>query len=425
MVEVTKVDQAPHFILQEGSNAGGGFFAIDKPLYYRSADGSLVPIGDNVDLTANFTYTSTGAGHLNGAVYSNDGKGNIRITFNTADPGPPPTPTAVTGDTLTWNNSGAMGKLYDEAGNEFIPGTATFDGTNWQYYGTSYVTANIKGHIYTPNGNHREINLMNYKINVEAGINAGPPDDREIFHINGADIDPAFTDNLVVWNGGTKALGGIDMRTPALQAGDKTVLSFGAAVPAVGNNAQRIEIDYNFKNIDGKLVGNGSHTFTFAPGTMDNRTRDIKFFTMDQETGVVQDGTMTFKTNTLGTANTPPNVAAKFDYEEGLFGFVEELAGTIDTGRLPQVGNKLVGIDSRLKELLYYRSTVGARINRLDLQENRLKYAEESLTDLLSKTEDADQAKVIMELKMQENVFNSSLAAGARIIQPTLMDFLR
>jgi flagellar hook-associated protein 3 FlgL len=34
-------------------------------------------------------------------------------------------------------------------------------------------------------------------------------------------------------------------------------------------------------------------------------------------------------------------------------------------------------------------------------------------------------AEVIMNLKMQENVYRASLSAGARIIQPSLVDFLR
>ena len=42
-----------------------------------------------------------------------------------------------------------------------------------------------------------------------------------------------------------------------------------------------------------------------------------------------------------------------------------------------------------------------------------------------SNAEDVDFAEVIMNQKMAEAVYQASLAAGARIIQPTLMDFLR
>ena len=69
--------------------------------------------------------------------------------------------------------------------------------------------------------------------------------------------------------------------------------------------------------------------------------------------------------------------------------------------------------------------TVGARVNRLELQQSRLESIQETFTSLLSKTEDANMAEVIMQLQLQENVYRASLAAGARIIQPSLLDFLR
>ena len=42
-----------------------------------------------------------------------------------------------------------------------------------------------------------------------------------------------------------------------------------------------------------------------------------------------------------------------------------------------------------------------------------------------SDAEDVDMADVIMYLKMAEAVYQAALSAGARVIQPSLMDFLR
>jgi flagellar hook-associated protein 3 FlgL len=44
---------------------------------------------------------------------------------------------------------------------------------------------------------------------------------------------------------------------------------------------------------------------------------------------------------------------------------------------------------------------------------------------MLSDNEDVDLEKVITDLKTQESVHRAALAVGARIIQPTLVDFLR
>ncbi|MNI64626.1 flagellar hook-associated protein FlgL [compost metagenome] len=67
----------------------------------------------------------------------------------------------------------------------------------------------------------------------------------------------------------------------------------------------------------------------------------------------------------------------------------------------------------------------GARTNRVELMQNRLESEDFSLTKLQSKTEDADIAEVIIQSNIASNVYQASLATGAKIITPTLVDFIR
>lgn len=415
-IEVKRVDHAPHFFVQPGSDQNGLTFTVDQPIYRKDASGNLIPLSDGEDLTGNFNYTGTG---LNSITYNISASGETSITIDTSGTaGPPPIPPAAGGANFILNNDFGgpdLGKLYDAQGNEYIPAQAAFNGTSgeWEYHGVSKITADVKGHIYTLDGEHKEISLNDIELNMEAG--AGDT----IFTIRAADIAPGFTDDLVIWNAGTSALGGIDARNPQLAAGDKTIISFAAADAVAGS--QKLTTEYNFRNLDGKQIGHGSHSFVFDPATLDNQIKELEFFTLDQETGLIQDGSFSLQTNTLGTAPT----AAEFTYQAGVFGYMDDLINKIQAGRLPQVGDQLAGADTRMQELLYHRSTIGARINRLELQESRLTSTQESLTDLLASNEDADLAQVTMELKMQENVYRAALAAGARIITPTLVDFLR
>ncbi|WP_078378891.1 flagellar hook-associated protein FlgL [Sutcliffiella halmapala] len=71
------------------------------------------------------------------------------------------------------------------------------------------------------------------------------------------------------------------------------------------------------------------------------------------------------------------------------------------------------------------RSELGARYNRLELVDDRIAYQEVVATRILSDNEDADIERVITELTSQESVHRASLGVGARIIQPSLLDFLR
>lgn len=111
--------------------------------------------------------------------------------------------------------------------------------------------------------------------------------------------------------------------------------------------------------------------------------------------------------------------------DHGIFTMMDNLAANIETGDSTGINTALGNLDSKINDLLYTRATIGAKTNRLDLQKNRLESTQTSYTSLLSENEDADMAEVIMNLKMEENVYQASLAAGARIIQPSLVDFLK
>lgn len=88
-------------------------------------------------------------------------------------------------------------------------------------------------------------------------------------------------------------------------------------------------------------------------------------------------------------------------------------------------GADLEAIDQAMDTVLRARAEVGGRVNRLELVNDRLDYQRINVTRLLSETEDADMAETVMKLKMEENVYRASLAANARIILPSLLDFLR
>jgi len=71
------------------------------------------------------------------------------------------------------------------------------------------------------------------------------------------------------------------------------------------------------------------------------------------------------------------------------------------------------------------RAEVGAKINRLDLVNNRIDDNLLNVKKLNSKNEDIDLAKLVTDLKMSESVYRASLSSAARVIQPSLVDFVK
>lgn len=82
-------------------------------------------------------------------------------------------------------------------------------------------------------------------------------------------------------------------------------------------------------------------------------------------------------------------------------------------------------VDGMMDDLLTERADVGARQNRAELMNDRLETQELISTKQMSLNEDIDFEKVITEMISQESVHRAALSVGARIIQPSLVDFLR
>jgi flagellar hook-associated protein 3 FlgL len=87
-------------------------------------------------------------------------------------------------------------------------------------------------------------------------------------------------------------------------------------------------------------------------------------------------------------------------------------------------GLLLEGMDESILELLNHRSTVGARHIRLESTDQRLVGLDLNFTELLSGVEDADITKLVTDLAAFENNYQASMIATAKIIQPSLLNFL-
>ena len=97
-------------------------------------------------------------------------------------------------------------------------------------------------------------------------------------------------------------------------------------------------------------------------------------------------------------------------------------ASTFDSTAFSNLRNTL---DTATNALSTEITRFGAKANRLEMTTNSLENSQTALKELISYTEDADVASLIVDLQHQENVLQSSLKTGAMVIQQTLLDFLR
>ncbi|MDR7235707.1 flagellar hook-associated protein FlgL [Neobacillus drentensis] len=125
------------------------------------------------------------------------------------------------------------------------------------------------------------------------------------------------------------------------------------------------------------------------------------------------------QTNVLGT-----DVFDKaINGDGGIFQVLSDIYDYFQSGT--GTNDLLVKLDGQIDNLLKERSELGARMNRMELSISRLDGLEISTTNLVSNEEDVDISRAIIDLKSQENVQRAALSVGARIIQTSLVDFLR
>lgn len=99
--------------------------------------------------------------------------------------------------------------------------------------------------------------------------------------------------------------------------------------------------------------------------------------------------------------------------------------GSILGGTNSDADKEYTTIQGSIDLVLMERATVGAKQNRVDMMADRLALQKETLTKQQSNVEDVEYEQAITNLITQESIHNASLSVGGRIIQQTLVDFIR
>ncbi|WP_347353562.1 flagellar hook-associated protein FlgL [Acetoanaerobium noterae] len=146
----------------------------------------------------------------------------------------------------------------------------------------------------------------------------------------------------------------------------------------------------------------------------------------DIETTVVEINAAGVPTDKLGKSGleNKPNVEATQPLKP-MFEMLTKLQGLLEAGDSENISKMLSDVDAHLQNILQVSGEIGAKINMVDIMQTRMDETLISTKDLLSKTRDTNMGEAIMNLSIAEAVYKSSLAVSARIIQPTLVDFLR
>ncbi|MBT1582825.1 flagellin N-terminal helical domain-containing protein [Curtobacterium flaccumfaciens] len=109
--------------------------------------------------------------------------------------------------------------------------------------------------------------------------------------------------------------------------------------------------------------------------------------------------------------------------DDSVFGVIDSIVSDLQNG--VNVNARIGDVDTALGTVRGAQADVGVRHAAALAAQDSLKSATVSLESRRAGIEDVDLAKAVLDLQVQQTNYQAALAVTAKVLQPTLMDYLR
>ena len=175
------------------------------------------------------------------------------------------------------------------------------------------------------------------------------------------------------------------------------------------------------------FAGNSDAAMAFAAAGTDSTGATIYAYSGDTA-GASSVERRISATSTVRVDAAGATIFGKDDESTGsssVFALLDNIVADLrSTNSAVNVGSRLEELDTRMAIMTGQRSEMGARQVQMERAQSTLLEKTGTLDAQRSGIEDADLGQVIIDLKLQEVTYQAALAVTARVLQPTLMDFL-
>ena len=121
----------------------------------------------------------------------------------------------------------------------------------------------------------------------------------------------------------------------------------------------------------------------------------------------------------------PINLNPDDIFGEELFENIDSFINALENGYQADIDASIGNLNDSMTKIVQGRAELGARMNRLELIEDRLEHQAIIAEDIMKTNEGVDFEEAVTNLLTQEVIHRAALSAGSKIIQPSLVDFLR
>ena len=313
---------------------------------------------------------------------------------------------------LDRSQMGYIGEEVDQLLGELLSiGNSKDESGNYLFAGSLSRTEPFRltqGHV--PGGNGDVVTSVDYLGNV--GRSSAEVSE-------GAEIGVNLPGNVVFWAEQQQIYSTVEAGQYRVQA-DSTIRIDGAEIRlATGDTVSAVIAKINEANAPVKArldpVANSLVLETTLPHQL--WAEDIGGGTVLQDLGILAPGGSHPPLNTARGARV---------FGGSLFDMVISLRDSLFEGSTEKVGSAgLRGVENALTSLAGSLAEVGARDSRLETVAKRLAWEKPELVRFDSQERDLDLADAITKLKTLEYTHEAALNTAARVLKPTLLDFLR
>jgi flagellar hook-associated protein 3 FlgL len=204
------------------------------------------------------------------------------------------------------------------------------------------------------------------------------------------------------------------------RARDLAIQSQSGTATPLSREAMAVEVD----NIRASLIGAANTTYLGRPVFGGTTAGAVAYDSAGVYQGDKGEVLRTVGSNAqVRVGETGPGV---FGPDAGnLFAVLADLSAGLRSNDVTKIHDGMDNLNAAGDLIKSTLSDVGARYNRVSQMRDTAQDRLVNLKSQLSDVEDIDLPQTIMEMQLQQTAYQAALAATAKVIQPSLIDYLR
>lgn len=308
------------------------------------------------------------------------------------------------------------------------------------------ITNNVLNNTFLRNLSKNLKQMQKYQKQLTSGKEVSRPSDNPLLVAKIMSMDNNIMQNEQYNSNISDTLGWVKTQDSALNDATKTlhrikdlmIYAANGSLSETDRSAIKDEVEMQVEhladilntNFDGRYIFAGQETTTRPFETGDPSEAMLKYNDKD---GAKENITREIATGVTidlivdGSRITNTDKASADNQDLGVL--LGKIVTAIKNGGeedISKLSNEYLGdIEAHIDNVVQVRTQIGAIHNRLEAAEDRNKAENLNLKAVLSEKEDVDIAEKFMEYMVMATVYQASLSAGSKILQPSILDYLR